>query len=143
MKKNLSIIFFVVILILAGYFLFWIRDKGGLPPEGLMPQTGQWFVTVSFEFDPDNISSFNYEGEGSKSLFNITQSIVSENKWGLDFEDYGDMGWLVTQIGTQANGDDNKYWQYFVNDKQPMISVEKFYPEHGDKIEWKFIESEF
>lgn len=141
MKKNLSIIFFVLVLLIVGYF--WQKNRPEETPANLQPQTGNWLVNVNFEFAPDNIVHINYTGQGEKSLFAITQAITSENKWGLDFKDYGDMGWLVTQIGTQANGQDNKYWQYYINDKQPMISVEKFYPAHGDKIDWKFVESEF
>ena len=139
MKKTISIIIFVLALLTVGYF--WQQKNN--EPLAPIPQSGEWLVTINFEFAPDKITHINYNGEGEKSLFAITQEITSENKWGLDFKDYDDMGWLVTQIGTQANGQDNKYWQYYVNDKQPMISVEKFYPTNGDKITWKFVESEF
>ena len=53
------------------------------------------------------------------------------------------MGILITQIRDKENGQDQKYWQYFVNNEQAQISVDKYFPNNGENIEWKFIESEF
>ena len=47
------------------------------------------------------------------------------------------------QIKDKKNGQDQKYWQYFVAGEQPQISIDKYFPANNTYIEWKFIKSEF
>ena len=101
-------------------------------------------VVVKFEFDNDDVVQIQYPySDPEEDLFAITQAIALEQNWGFQFEDYGEMGYLVTDINGYENGSDQKYWQYFADFEQPMLSVEKFVPVAGQLIEWKFIESEF
>jgi hypothetical protein len=53
------------------------------------------------------------------------------------------MGVLLSQIKDKKNGQDQKYWQYFVAGEQPQISIDKYFPANNAYIEWKFIKSEF
>ena len=48
------------------------------------------------------------------------------------------MGELVTQIGLKKNGEENKYWQFWVNDEYAKVGVSAYIVEAGDKIKWKF-----
>jgi len=61
----------------------------------------------------------------------------------LTTKEYKGLGTLVIQLGEHKNGDDNKYWQYFVNGKMPQVSADKYQLQDGDKLEWKFISSQF
>jgi hypothetical protein len=81
-----------------------------------------------------------------------TQSIKIENDWTafdalkkalerLDIElatKKYEQGIFIEAIGEKKNGDDNKYWLYYVNGKMPEVSCSKQFIKPGDKIEFKF-----
>lgn len=60
----------------------------------------------------------------------------------LEVKEYQGLGTLVTKLGTHANGENNAYWQYYVNDEQPLVGADVFVPKTGDVIEWEFAPSE-
>ena len=101
------------------------------------------FLSINFVFDTNDIISLQYSYPETQNLWQITTNIVQNNGWEMTWEDYGEMGILIKQINNKTNGQDNKYWQYAVNDKTPMVSVDNFIPQAGDIITWKFKESEF
>jgi len=146
MKKIFSILAFLFLIFIVS-FLIWYKDNG-FGPGGLhdLPNENenQQNYLLSFEFDKDNIISleYPYDFSADKNIFELTEALANQQNWIFTFDDYGDMGILISQIGEQKNGQDQKYWQFFVDDKQPQISVEKYYPEPGKTIEWKFIKSE-
>lgn len=65
--------------------------------------------------------------------------------WELELktETYEDMGVFVEAIGDRKNGQDGKFWLYYVNDKMPSVAVDKQLLTEGDKVEFKFEESPF
>lgn len=54
-----------------------------------------------------------------------------------------DFGTLIEAIGDTANGQDDKYWLYYVNDEMPMVSVDNYKLNPGDKVEFRFEASAF
>lgn len=137
--KKLSILI-TLIIIVGAIFYFWQKR----PVENMQPNTAQeQNLAVSFYFSENEQVSFNIQNPQPLSLAQITQNIAGQEKWAYDFKDYGEMGVLIVQIKDKANGQDQKYWQYFVSDKQVQISADKYFPPYGSHIEWKFIESEF
>ncbi|MBU1202673.1 DUF4430 domain-containing protein [Patescibacteria group bacterium] len=99
-------------------------------------------IVVKFEFDNEDVVQLQYPHRNpSESLLDIASNISAEQNWDFSFEDYGEMGYLVTKIRDHENGIDQKYWQYFVDFEQPLISADKFFPQPGQLIEWKFEKS--
>jgi len=137
MKKILSIIVLLLIIGIIIFFVYFNKSK-----EVVIDTSPNKAVDMSFQFDKDDIFSVRYPYE-SESLFEITQNISQEQGWDFYFDDYGDMGILVKQIKDKKNGEEQKYWQYFINNEQPQISVNNYYPNNEENITWKFIESEF
>lgn len=112
--------------------------------ENVVPKADYAYI-INFTFDNgDEISvKYPYTFSPDQSLLDIIKNVSEEKNWTLDFEDYGDMGTLVTQIDESKNGQGQKYWQYFIDGEQPQMSVDKYYPPFGTKIDWKFIKSEY
>ena len=79
----------------------------------------------------------------NQTLFDLTKKTAEEKSLKFDYKDYGDLGYLVTQIGEQKNGTDNKFWQYWVNNEQVQVSADKYTVKPGDVIMWKFVKSAF
>jgi len=68
---------------------------------------------------------------------------TSDERLQLMTETYDGMGTLVTSMAGHVNGDDNKYWQYFVNGEMPMVAADQYMLSDKDTLEWKFISSSF
>ena len=54
-----------------------------------------------------------------------------------------DIGIFIEAIGDKENGQDGKYWLYYVNEEMPMVASDKKEIKIGDKVEFKFEESAF
>lgn len=139
MKRALQI--FIPLIIVLLILLFWQQQS----PQHFAEETNEpisKIIMVKFEFDNEEPVQLQYPYQNpEQSLLTITQNIAQEQNWDFSFEDYGDMGFLVTKIKDYENGTAQKYWQYFADFKQPLISVDKYYPQPGQLIEWKFEKS--
>ena len=95
---------------------------------------------VDFLFDNTQAISlqYPYSTDQDISLLDITTALAKQENWQFAAEDYGDLGILVTQIGDKKNGQDQQYWQFYANDKMPMLSVDKYLPRASDHLQWKF-----
>ena len=103
------------------------------------------FLNIDFIFDKEPAISLQYPYSiiANENLLNATIKIAQEQNWPINSKNYGELGVLITQIGDKTNGEDNKYWQYYVNGQMPMVSVDKYLLQADDHIEWKFNKSEF
>ncbi|MFA6307366.1 MAG: DUF4430 domain-containing protein [Patescibacteria group bacterium] len=162
--KKLAI-FIILILIIGAIFYFWEKNSfkndwehnPKIPQEekknnlGQPPYETYTYWTLSFQFSESEIVD-NIKFEMKKSIYDdisvksplslITEAVAKQQNWDFEYEDYGSMGILVTKIRDKKNGQDQKYWQFFVDGEQPQISVDKYFPQSDTKIQWKFIESE-
>ena len=50
---------------------------------------------------------------------------------------------FVESIGNRTNGDESKYWQYWINGEQTMVGADKQHVNDGDVILWSFEEMSF
>jgi hypothetical protein len=82
----------------------------------------------------DNI--FAYEEE---TVFSILEEFTERNDISLEstyYEQFDSV--LIESLGINYNGEEGKYWQYYVNNDIPMIGCDKYYIFNGDCIEWRF-----
>jgi hypothetical protein len=148
MKKAITYIIFLILILTVAYLWQSNRDNtiDNSTEEVERSNSGIYegpHLIINFEFASDDIREIPYQYPESQNLFVITQNTVEAHQWGFAWEDYGEMGILIKQIGDNTNGQDNKYWQYEVNGESPMLSVNNFVPQAGDQILWTFQESEF
>ncbi len=163
-KLNFIILALVIIAAVTGWQYTVLRTKNQIPTKNKQDYIQEEqnttpdpleqnmaiaaptaFINFMFDFGPQGQISTQYQisENNTKNLFTITDEIAKQNNWDFKYTDYVEMGYLVTQIGAAKNGQDNKYWQYFVNGEQPQISANKYIPKSGEKIEWRFAESKF
>lgn len=58
-------------------------------------------------------------------------------------QSFGDMGTLITGINAYKNGDDNRYWQYWLNGEYGLVDAFKQPLADRDIIFWQFTKSQF
>lgn len=147
MKKNLK--FIVLALLIIGVIGLWqssvLQTKNKSLEQTLTREQVEQKINITFVFADDKQSTIDYQlaENNTKNLFTITEEVASSQAWDLQYKDYGEMGYLVTKIDTLENGQDNKYWQYFVDDQMPQVSTDKYIPKNGESIKWTFVESTF
>lgn len=151
MKKTIFYIIFLAIILIVAYL--WQNNNSQLSDnnnntnntheDARMEIPEEYKIVLNIQFSEQDIRELPYAYMEEQSIFAITQNTAEAYLWEFTWEDYGEMGILVTQIGDKVNGQDNKYWQYEVNNKSPMLSADNFIPQVGDIITWKFQESEF
>lgn len=151
MKKKIISLVILLLLILAAAILWqwkvnntkYFTAKTNLPENAaVLPKN----IDINFQFDNDSKISLQYPysstDENSLTLLHITQQISQEQQWQFVTEDYDTLGILITQIKDKINGQDQKYWQYKINQKTPLISADKYILQAGDLVEWEFRASE-
>ncbi|MDO8524185.1 MAG: DUF4430 domain-containing protein [bacterium] len=143
-KKVVSIAFLVVfsigILISGVYFLS--QQSSRLPGKETVKEiiSGD-FLAKDIVYKINNgqeTKEYKVDYASSSTVFSALQSIGQKENFAVTYKNYPEMGVLVESIGGIANGQDNKYWQYWVNDILGEVASDKKFLKTGDKVEWKF-----
>lgn len=100
-------------------------------------------ITASISMDFGNETVWNYEdmtvdGE-SATVFGFLLAAAQEGAFKVTYTYYGQYdSYLVDSINEVINGENNKYWQYWINREYGMVGADKQPVNNGDIIEWKF-----
>lgn len=152
MKKKI-ISFVILLLLILSVAIIWQIQTQKINTSSLNPNTNETqkntpnsIVQVNFKFDNDTTFSLQYPyssaDERTLSLLYLTEKLAQEQNWEFSTQDYDELGILVTQIKDKINGQEQKYWQYKVNQKTPLISVDRYILQVGDVVDWEFRISE-
>ena len=142
--KIVRFIVFAVIFFSAGFFL---GQSYQIPP---MVSLGGSEQPASFEpidyllrySDADLIEYQNVIITEKSTVLDLLKRLSEENQLNLATQDYENLGTLVIGLGDKKNGDNNKYWQYFVNGQMPQVGAGSFLLSGGEEVEWRFMEFE-
>jgi len=86
--------------------------------------------------------TFNVEFNQGDSAFNVLKNALEKSNVVLETKNY-DIGVLIESIGGIKNGENEKYWMYYINEKLANIAADKYKINLGDKIEFKFEKSPY
>jgi len=144
--KIIKFLVLAIIFLAAGFFLgqsYQLPNFSASQNQDVA-ESQELAVNYSLQFSETELIEFqNIKLEGSQTVLDILNKLTSENEISLEVQEYEGLGSLVTKIGEQANGQDNKYWQYYVNGEQVQVGAAQYQLKSGDNVEWKFKESEF
>ena len=93
----------------------------------------------------DNLLGFsNVPIHKKDTVYSVLDRLAEENKnLELDAIDYGGLGMFIDSINGKINGNNNKYWQYWINNEYGTVSADKRVLLSGDVVFWKFTSSRF
>ncbi len=134
----------LAIFISAGCLIF--LDK--IVPAGFQEKTETYQTEVKKEVSliiddgEGNIDSFQSDFKKGMTAFDLLKEKTEESGLTLKTKTY-DIGILIEVIGDKENGQDGKYWLYYVNGEMPMVSADKRELKPDDKVEFKFEKSTF
>ena len=88
---------------------------------------GEWTIEDNLVAYPDD------------TVFLILERSLSRKILSFEYTYYEEFdAILIDSINGVANGEDGKYWQYYVNGDIPMVGADKYAVSNGDYIEWRF-----
>ena len=74
-----------------------------------------------------------------ETVFSLLERTLSRHDMTFEYTYYQDFDAnLIDMIHTTHNGDEGKYWQYWVDDELPMVGADHFDIENGMTVEWRF-----
>jgi len=126
--------------LLVGFLLAWSYQPTfvSAPQSALQPSSGK--IQIMLDYGDGNVQSFeqSVSGESVSALEALKLAAETQNI-PLETKDYPGMGTLVTKIGGKEGGDGNRYWQYWVNNQNPVVGAQATLVRPGDWMEWKFM----
>jgi hypothetical protein len=111
--------------------------------ESILRQIQQERVLYLIDKGNGNIDSYQIVPSPNSTVFSLLEKLAQRENFNIEFTFYEEMGVFIKSIDEAKNGQDNKYWQYWINDELPMVSADKKEVKEGDKVEWKFAPSPF
>jgi len=143
-KTNIIIGITIIILAILGLIIFFNKDnlfisqrEVGTPEIKIKEK-----VSLIIDYGENTPLVVNSEFEEGMTAFSLLKEKVGELNLNLETKTY-DMGVFIETIGDKKNGQDEKYWMYYVNGELSMIAADKKELNPGDKIEFKFEKSSF
>lgn len=100
---------------------------------------------IQLTFDFGNEQKLAYAQDNwpePQTVYDLLTRVTAEQKIIFKTKQY-DFGVLVDAIGDKTNGEDNRYWLYYVNGEMPMVAIDKYELKAGDKVDLKFEASAF
>ena len=92
----------------------------------------------------ENLISYSFDAnDEERTVFSGLLNYGEENNIGVEYNNNYDFGVFVESIAGIKNGDDGKYWQYYVNDTLGEVAADKKVLEGEDEVEWRFEEVPF
>ena len=144
MKKNIYIIIgAVIIFLIAGWFVFfgdfW---QTGVKKTNVVQKTAVEKAMLVIDSGDGNPKTFTANFKQGITAFDLLKEEAEKLSLALKTKNY-DTGIFIEAIGDKENGQDGKYWLYYVNGEMPMVSAGKKEIKAGDKVEFKFEKSTF
>ena len=143
--KQKGIYLVVALLAAVGVFLLGASYgpsilKPNIPQFGEIPEK---VLAVSVLIDDgDKLTGFRTMTISSQlDVLQALKQVTSQNNLKLDYDASSPMGAFVKQIGDKVNGQDTKYWQYWVDGAQPMVAADKYQLKGGESVLWTFRKS--
>lgn len=148
--KTKLIYYLAAFLIIVGVFLLGLSWGLGNDSKTISvaentsrPTSQQVTLLIDNGKDVKNYKDINLTT--GDNVFTVLQQVATTNNIKLDFNPAESSAWgvFIKQIGDKINGQNQKYWQYWVNGDQPQVAADKYELKNGDLIWWTFRESSF
>ena len=134
----------VISLAILGWLIF--PDKDALFPQEKEAENTeivtQEEVSLIIDDGEEGPKTFQAEFRDGMTAFDLLEEKTEESNIVLKTKTY-DIGILIEAIGDKENGEEEKYWMYYVNDEMPMVSADKKEINAEDKVEFRFEKSDW
>lgn len=144
--KHLLLVPFIILAVIFGFYGgIAYKDKHVQNAIRADSQSSQATVALMLDFGDGKIKTYdNIIINGRATVFSVMQKISEENSLDLEYKDYGnDMGAFIEAIdGYNNNFQEDKHWQFWVNNKYSKIGAGSYKLGGGEVVEWKYVKGQ-
>ncbi len=137
-KKIRYWILAAVLIVAVGVGVKLFTRPAGAPEDII--EAGDFSLVIDYGDKSDFYGNISFDP--GETLFSAMQKLTVANSIKFDYEDYGDMGVLIINIGGRGGGEGSAYWQYWVNGNYAQVGASVYEIKDGDQIEWKFTDAQ-
>ena len=127
------------VLIVAGAVGIYFFTQPAVVPESTA-EAGLFSLVIDYGDSSSVYEDISFEA--GETLFLATQRLADANGLAFEYGDYGDMGMLITGLGSRRSGEGGAYWQYWVNGLYAQVGASAYQLQNGDRIEWKLTDAQ-
>ncbi|MBI2054315.1 MAG: DUF4430 domain-containing protein [Candidatus Staskawiczbacteria bacterium] len=149
MKKNIYVIVGLGIIIIGSWLIisnsFWranVKETDVFLETAEKEGTAEKEVVLVIDNGEKESLTSNANFIKGMTAFDLLKEEVEKLALELKTKNY-DMGIFIEAIGNRENGQDGKYWLYYVNGQFPTVAADRKEIKAGDKVEFKFEKSPF
>ena len=145
MKKIIFLLSLVLIIVFSSGCNLWKNaDRQNQETEKVSKDAPKTLAenpianaTFIFDFGDGTTKNFVLQIDGDKTVYDLLTTLAGQNQIKLETQE-SSLGILIQAIDGFTNGQDNKYWIYYLNGQMANTGVkdQKVSPE--DQIEFKF-----
>lgn len=145
---HLKIAILLVVLVAVVFIICLMGYNGNIVQNGIkmFSENAQGNIgqKLFLAIDNGNGSPQNFEADFKEGMtaFQLLKNKTDALGIVLETKTY-DYGVFIEKIGDKKNGDDGKYWLYYVDGEMPQVAADKEELRSGDRVEFKFEKSQF
>ncbi len=148
LKNYYRIIAIFVLGLLLGFLVGYqgAVSQSSFRPESTTVEAKTIAASLMIDFgEGEIIVCHRQELTDGATVFDLLKTCAEDKDepFQLEYDDYPSLGVLIKQIGDRVSGQDNRYWQYWVNNNFAQVGASQFKLNNNNTVEWKFIKSKF
>ncbi|MEK7140269.1 MAG: DUF4430 domain-containing protein [Patescibacteria group bacterium] len=118
----------------------WLPSKISFPKE-----QKEGVAHLMIDYSDGNIATCEKYLPPSSTAFDLLKLCAEdqEKPFVFEFQDYPDLGIFIKKIGDKTGGEDNKYWEFWINHTHPEVGAGTYVLEGNEYVEWKFLKSQY
>jgi hypothetical protein len=140
-KKNLKEALILVIVLALAFVGLWLLAENIEEGQRVEPAETEIMVSMRIENgDEWTVEYINVETRNN-TVFKLLMECAKVNDFTVDYTQWqGYDAVFVNSINGTQNGDDDMWWQYYVNGEYGDLASDKKEIFEGDTVEWRFVE---
>jgi len=134
----------VTVIFVVGLFFGYLSGKSTAvfpaPVAGSSLEELNQTASLMLDFGDGHVKVYSeIPVVAGETLIHLLEKQAKTAKLDFTVKKYDSLGVLVETIGDKTNGEQNKYWQYWVNNQSMPYGADQYKVQPGDVIEWKFL----
>jgi hypothetical protein len=136
--KNVITLILIVVAGIAFWFIWDLEERSQDRLDKMETEEAAGKVLYIINKEEGDIKEYEPEIFDDSTVFSLLEELAEKENFIIETTSYPEMGIFVESIDGLKGGTDNKWWQYWINEKLGEVAADKKEVKTGDVIEWRF-----
>jgi len=139
--KKILLYLILTIAFIAGVGFYFKNSNTSFKLDQIKVEEETKGVTTIVDFGDENKVTYLEKNSTNLTAYDLLKKTAEVNNFEIKVKQY-DFGVFVEEIDGRKNTNE-KAWIYFLNSVSATAAADTYIVQHGDLIEWKYIEPQF